>query len=191
MRLLLISITAILVSCSSGDNDPIVKEDVLAGMHSDDIALSSEPSPIGEPAAKNLNGVHFVFKEIDALSYLERSGSQVAEADKKDLSDESVFMLEYQLSDGKSPKESPSIQLSPDQMTQYFMGNIIDDFSVSQGKQSFKANGVQYDGEIGNKLRVVFFFKGVDIMEKFEINYHDRLFGRGSMKLIKTNEIIS
>jgi hypothetical protein len=144
---------------------------------------------------KNFDGVSMVFKEVKALDYLKRTGDKVSEADKKDLLRESVFMLEFvgHKTSG-SLFENDEILLSEDDATKYLIGDIANDFVVVQKGKKFNAQGVQYDGKIGagQKIRVTFFLVGVDLNSPYNIEYTDRLFGKGKIKMTKTkNDLTS
>lgn len=144
---------------------------------------------------KNFEGVSFVFKDIGALDYLSRTGNIPSAEDRMDLANESVFMLELV---GHKPSgsifENAGMTHTEDDATQYLIGEIEKDFTIIQNGKSFKSQGVQYDGKIGSdqKIRVAFFMKGVDLKLPYTIEYYDRLFGKGLVKLTrKKTDLIS
>jgi hypothetical protein len=137
---------------------------------------------------KNFEGVSFVFKDVSALDYLDRVGEVPSSQDKIALADESVFMLEFVGHKFSGSIFENSEMAKPEsEATQYLIGEIEKDFTIVQGGKRCVAQGVQYDGKIGSdqKIRVAFFLKGVDLALPYTIEYYDRLFGKGLVKLTK------
>jgi len=186
------------VGCSSEesqttDKNYIIKPDGTKVYKSEGVELTLlEKNEQGN--VKNFESVSFVFKDVSALNYLTRSGNTPTPEDRKELQNESVFMLELV---GHKPSgslfENSEMSLSQNEATKYLIGAIEKDFTIIQNKKRFKPQGVQYDGVIGTgqKIRVAFFMNGVDLNSKYTIEYYDRLFGKGLMKLTrkKTNII--
>ncbi len=146
-------------------------------------------------SVKNFESVSFVFKDVSALDYLSRIGNPPSEEDRLDLEKESVFMLELV---GHKPSgsvfENSGMNLSEEEATKYLIGEIEKDFVIVQKDKKFKPLGVQYDGFIGTgqKIRVAFFMEGVNLNLPYTIEYYDRLFGKGLVKLTrKKTDIIS
>ncbi|MBL4863190.1 MAG: hypothetical protein JKY09_09280, partial [Crocinitomicaceae bacterium] len=95
--------------------------------------LGSEAFNLGEKNGNSdlveLEGVLFRFREVSALSYLVRKGETILEEDKESLENESVFMLEFAVGSGVTDIfNSPVMELSPDDATQYLVGKIVEDF---------------------------------------------------------------
>ena len=137
---------------------------------------------------KNFEGVSFVFKDVSAFDYLSRTGRTPSDEDREDLEKESVFMLELV---GHKPSgnifENAGMDVSEEEATKYLIGEVVQDFVIIQNEKHFKPQGVQYDGVIGTgqKIRVAFFMEGVNLNLPYTIEYYDRLFGKGLVKLTR------
>ncbi len=185
------------VSCS---NDPEKEKeevssnsDVSVVTDGESISLIYEKGESGVPEKIEFGGVSYMFKELTALDYLNGKGEKVLDADRADLEKESVFMLEFKLQDShRDIKDSPLLKLSKDDLGQYLIGKVSDDFKIYQDNKTFVPAASHYEGIIGDKIRVTFFFQEVDLSKKIEIEYVDRVFGNGLIKMIKTpNSLIS
>lgn len=195
--LIYISILFVFFGCSEEkavEKNYIVKADGSIVYKSEGIELTLLKE--GERGnVKNFEGVSFVFKDVSALDYLSRAGKNPSSEDRKELANESVFMLELV---GHKPSgsifENAGMELSEDDATKYLIGEIEKDFVLIQNEKRFKPLGVQYDGKIGNgqKIRVAFFMEGVNLNLPYTIEYYDRLFGKGLVKLSrKKTDLIS
>jgi hypothetical protein len=192
-----ISILFIFFGCTeekTTEKNYIVKDDGSIVYKSEGIELTLLKE--GERGnVKNFEGVSFVFKDVSALDYLSRTGNSPSAEDRKELANESVFMLELV---GHKPSgsifENAGMNISEDDATKYLIGEIEKDFVIIQKDKRFKPLGVQYDGKIGNgqKIRVAFFMEGVNLNLPYTIEYYDRLFGKGLVKLTrKKTDLIS
>ena len=136
----------------------------------------------------NFEGVSFVFKDISSLNYLKRIGKYPSREDELQLAKESVHMLELV---GHKPSgsifENSGIKRNQADAIKYLVGDIEKDFVIVQNEKRIKPLGVQYDGVIGTgqKIRVAFFMEGIDLSHPYTIEYYDRLFGKGLIKLSK------
>lgn len=136
----------------------------------------------------NFEGVSFVFKDISSLNYLKRIGKYPSTEDELQLAKESVHMLELV---GHRPSgsifENSGIKHNQADAIKYLVGDIEKDFVIVQNERRIRPLGVQYDGVIGTgqKIRVVFFMEGIDLSRPYTIEYYDRLFGKGLIKLSK------
>lgn len=187
-----------LASCAqddpSEDKDYIVKSDGSIVYKTEGLELTLlEEGESGN--VRNFDGVSFVFKDVSAVNYLERIGQFPSSEDQKSLMNESVFMIEHV---GHKPSgsifENAGMVMDEQEATQYLIGDIEIDFVVVQNNTRYTPEGVQYDGKIGGdqKIRSVFFLKGVDLSQPYTIEYYDRLFGKGLIKLTrKKNDVIS
>ncbi len=190
MKHLFYIVTIFFMSCSeekTKETNYIVKSDGSIVYKSEGIELTLlEEGERGN--VKNFEGVSFVVKDVSALDYLQRTQRNVSSADREELKRESVFMLELV---GHKPSGSifgnNEIQMSEEDATKYLVGEVESDFVVIQNEKRFKPNGVQYDGRIGTgqKIRVTFFMEGVNLKLPYTIEYYDRLFGKGLVKLTK------
>ena len=123
---------------------------------------------------------------MPALKFLKRKGEVVAETDKAGLRKEAVLLLEMQVNEGvKNIFDSKQLQLNNQEATEYLMGAVAKDITLTQGKNEFEANAVQYDGNLSgaNKLRVFLFYTDIDANKETKIKYYDRLFGAGLVNL--------
>lgn len=187
-----------LASCaqddSSEDKNYIVKPDGSIVYKTEGVELTLlEEGESGN--VRNFDGVSFVFKDVSALNYLERIGQFPSSEDQKSLMNESVFMIEHVGHKfSGSIFENAGMVMDEQEATQYLIGDIENDFVVVQNNKRFTPEGVQYDGKIGGdqKIRSVFFLKGVNLSQPYTIEYYDRLFGKGLVKLTrKKNDVIS
>lgn len=185
------------ISCS-GDSESekkgtSLKSDVAVVKNGESISLVFEKGELGASEKMDYEGVSYVFKELPALDYLSRKGEKVSNEDRADLMEESVFMLEFELQDShKEIEKSSLLKLSKDDLGQYMIGQVSNDFKINQENRTFTPNASHYEGIVGGKIRVTFFFRDVDLSKKVEIQYVDRVFGNGLIKMIKTpNGLIS
>lgn len=119
---------------------------------------------------------------VGALEFLHHKGKAIDKADLEELKKESVVILEMQLSeDHKSIFETNRNKLDRDKTMEYLIGDIMNDLTIEQDGATLISNGNQYENSFGtqNKIRVYFFFKGLDQNKEYRITYHDRLFGAG------------
>lgn len=193
-----ISVLFSLFACSEEkttvDKNYIIKADGSKVYKSEGIELTLlEEGEQGN--VKNFDGVSFVFKDVSSLDYLSRTGNLPSAEDRKELADESVFMLELV---GHKPSgsifENAGMAVSEDEATKYLIGEIEKDFVIVQKGKRIKPLGVQYDGIVGTgqKIRVTFFMEGVNLNLPYTIEYYDRLFGKGLVKLTrKKTDLIS
>ncbi len=174
-------------STDSVNKDYTFKPDELKSEGENPVLLISEgESQIGEPLTLKKSELSYVFNEVPALDYLRRKGEHISKGDLEDLKRESVFMLEIKEKDRyKKITDSPFLKLSKDELGQYMVGKIVDDFRILQGGKTFKPNGASYQNTIANKIRVSFYMKDVDLSKEFKIEYNDRVFGAGLMRMKK------
>lgn len=189
------SICFTLYSCGEKDSNNGVnafKEDRINAQSSD---FGLEQFEVKASNQKTIGGISFGFSSLLANDYLSRIGKKVSADDEESLKKESVFMLVIATKSAtKDILESEELTLDLDEATQYLIGKVTEDFVVLQHNKRIKPEGVQYDGKIGSgdKLRLTFFFKEVNLSETFTIEYYDRLFGKGLIKMKNTNnELIS
>lgn len=144
---------------------------------------------------KTIGEVNYKVNALTAVDYLARKGEHIASSDYDNISKESVFMLEFSVDDlHKKILENESIQLSKDDAATYFVGDVQKDFTIIQSGHEYKPNGVMYEGTNGkqNTIRLTFFLKDIDVHRNYSVEYYDRLFGKGLVKLSSIkNEIIS
>lgn len=144
---------------------------------------------------KIVHGIKFQFKPIRALDFLARRGDVIVPEDRSDLADESVLIFELQDTNSfKSIFEHPRLVVDRDKMVQYLCGNLMHDIEINQDGKRFSCNGVQYEGVMGannNKIRVLTFFKGVDLQQDFQIQYNDPLFEAGLIRITKKTKHIA
>lgn len=187
MRYLLL-ILPFLFCCSEDPKDQLFIEDIGDGKNlteQEKLELSKYESDqsAGRTLSKVVNGINFQFKAIRAVDFISRTGQRVSEKDEKELMDESVFIFE--LADTNSFKnifEHPSMVLSQDEVVQYFCGKLSSDLKIEQGNVTYIPNGIQYEGVMGatnNKIRVLTFFKGIDLQKEYIIKYNDPVFNAG------------
>lgn len=136
---------------------------------------------------KRYNSVAYHFKLINSLDFLYQSGKKVDNNDKEELDKETVLILEFEnLVDGQlSVYDNKSIKFNKDDAIKYLSGNILSDIEIIQNDSTFYANGVNFEGNVGNtgSIRALLFFKGIDTKQKSKIHYYDRLFGAGLINI--------
>lgn len=124
----------------------------------------------------------YVVKVVPAMQFLQSKGETVAVEDKKALEKEIVVLLEIETPDpGKDFFDSPQVTFSKEDGMQYLIGNIAQDVTLFQGKNEYHPSGSSYEKGVGqqNKIRVLFFFSGIDINKKMRISYYDRIMDTG------------
>lgn len=135
---------------------------------------------------KSYEDISYSADLISAFEFIERRGEKPAEADRKDLENESVVIFEMSCNEGVSSIfESKKIKMSQEDATAYLMDNVGKDFTVVQGEKEHTPHTVLYDGHLtgANKIRVFLFFNELEKNEKSQFKYYDRLFGAGFMNL--------
>jgi len=196
---ILILCSLILLSCkddvtSSGNNQYQYKEDLGANTNDGhDLHNLITTSSIKH---KKIDGIDFSVNGINAVDYIKRVGqNNIAEEDLDELKQETVFIVEFtDENEFKNIFDSEKILLDKDKAVQYLIGDLQNDFKVKQEGAIVSVNGLNYEGQVGtqNKIRVVFYAKGVDLNKPYTVEYYDRLFGKGLIKFKRTvNEIIS
>lgn len=144
---------------------------------------------------KVVHGIKYQFKVVSALDFLARNHERVAEEDKKDLAEESVIIFELQDTNAfKNIFEHERLVMDRDQTIQYLCGGVMNDLTVEQDGKRLSCNGVQYEGVMGannNKIRVLTFFKGVDLNQDFHIQYNDPLFEAGLVRVTKKTKQVA
>lgn len=141
---------------------------------------------------KTVKGIRFSFAAISALDFLARNNKIPTDADAEELKDETVIIVE--LSDTNqyhSVFKNIHATLGKDEMIQYLVGDFVNDFWLTQNGKRINPNGIQYEGTVGaneNKIRILTFFKGVDIRENYTIQYTDQLFDAGIIKVSKQHK---
>lgn len=169
------------------------KEDI--GTNADNSQNLSSIYSISSIKHKEIDGIDFSMNGISALDYIKRLGQKIADEDLDALKEESVFIVEFTNDDQyKNIFNSEKMLLDKDKAVQYLIGELQNDFKVKQEGVIVSINGLNYEGQIGtqNKIRVIFYAKGVDLNKPYTVEYYDRLFGKGLIKFKRTvNEIIS
>lgn len=128
-------------------------------------------------------GIKFQFKSMTAVNFLNGKLKTVSEQTKKEVASESVVIFE--ISDTNSFKnlfEHASMQYSQDDAVQYLCGQLVNDIIIEQGGKTFTSNGLQYEGVMdanNNRIRMIIFFKGIDLQKQYTLKYNDRLFDTG------------
>ena len=143
-------------------------------------------------ARKLVNAVGYSVSLVRALDFLDRKGERVAEEDKADLSREAALILETELKEGhRDIFDSPRMTLSKDDAIQYLVGKISEDVMIYQDTKEFKPTGVSYEGALGNKnkMRVILFFRDLDLNKKMRVSYYDRLLGSGIINFGVNNNL--
>lgn len=179
-----------LCCCSEDKNSLVYKEDI--GYKGNTETLSQEVllSHRHKKNHKIVGGIKFQFKTISALNFIERTGQRVYEDEKHEINNESVIIFE--ISDTNSINnifEHPKMVFSQDDAVQYLTCQLATDLKIVQGGKTFSPNGVQYEGVMGatsNIIRVITFFKGIDLEKEYTIEYNDQLFDAG-LVILKQN----
>lgn len=197
MRILIYISILLFTAQSCSDNDSMdysseFKEDKRM-QKGEDVPL--EKFEIATTSTKTFGKLSFGFSSVSATNYLSRIGKSVKLEDAESLKKESVFMLVIGNKDAtKDILESEQLTMDSQDAVQYLIGKVTEDFVVIQKDKRITPEGVQYDGKIGSgeKIRLTFFFKEINLEEPFTIEYYDRLFGKGIIKMKNTNnELIS
>lgn len=125
--------------------------------------------------------VGYEIKTISAIEFLERNGENVSSEDIEELKKESVFILDItSLSKStRSPFSLDQCTLDKEKAIEYFSFKLEDKIHIKQSGQSFRPTGSHFERDFGlsDRLRVVMFFKNVDLNESLEFIYQDYLFG--------------
>ena len=192
-----ISLITVLLSCSSKERDKSYtykKDGSRTSLNGGSELESGQLMNQKAANRKEFGNLTFGFNEVTAINYVERTGNHISAEDKKELEDESVFMLEIETKEQSIDILTVAeISMNEDDATQYLIGKVLDDFSIQQDGIKILPEGVQYDGKIGSgdKIRLVFFVQGVNLGKEYTIEYYDRLFGKGLVKMKKNINAIS
>lgn len=195
-RWLLYILILFIVSCNSENKkNGIVADNGRPGSNVESRTLDiQEQNTTGDNTiqTKTVKGIRFSFAAISALDFLARNNKIPTAADAEDLKEETVIIVE--LSDTNqfhSVFNNVHATLSKDEMIQYLVGDFVNDFWLTQNGKRINPNGIQYEGIIGaneNKIRVLTFFTGINIQENYTIQYTDKLFDAGIIKVSKKHK---
>lgn len=119
---------------------------------------------------------------LSALDYLEHKNIKPDGFDAQELRNEAAVILEIELKNENLPiLEAKRNEFSKDQIMQYVVGEIVNDFSIEQNGKTFSPEGSSYENSFGkqNRFRVVFYFKNLNMNEQLRAVYNDKIFGAG------------
>jgi hypothetical protein len=134
---------------------------------------------------KKIDNIHYRVNILSARDFITRSGDHVRAEDEKELANEQVVLLEIALDNElKKIWEDPAVQMSQEDAMNYLVGGIATDFTIEQNGKTFSANGVNFEGRSGavNKVKVQFFFAGINSEKPMKVLFYDRLTGAGLIK---------
>ena len=132
--------------------------------------------------------VGYEVKTISAIEFLEIEGENISSDDMDELKKESVFILDItSLSkSSRSPFTLKQCSLNKEKAIEYFSFKLEDKIHVKQNGESFQPTGSHFERDFGlsDRLRVILFFKNVDLNQSLEFFYQDNLFGAGKLNFI-------
>lgn len=134
---------------------------------------------------KTQQGVRYRVRVVSALEFIARRSRSVAAEDRKELSESTVLLLDFELNDeNKNIWESTQLKLSKDDAQNYLIGEIVNDLYISQNNKDIYPAGVNFEGSTGaaNQIRVVFFLDNIALNKPMTVSLYDKLFGAGLMK---------
>ena len=136
---------------------------------------------------EKIKGIQYSISSMNGLQFVERKGERVSPADIEDLKKETVVFLEFEHNEaGKDLLDLDALKMNKDDAIKYLSGAIASDISIENGDSPIVPNGIMYEGTSSGskKVRVILFFSGCENQKEIEIQYNDRLFGAGLIKLI-------
>jgi hypothetical protein len=183
VKYFIVAILPFLFSCNqSVDNVPAYEPEQSQYKNSSMIPVERDRDAKVEE--KTTNGITYRFHAISALDYLDRKGVNPEKEDLAHLREESVILLEMS-EEVHDIFESKKLQLSQDDLVMYLCDGIKEDFTIVQEGEVIKPNAVQYEGKIGSgdRIRATFFIKGINESLPIQIQYYDKIFGNGFVKI--------
>lgn len=166
-------------ACSEKDETFVAGNPIteVPGKETENTLVSSPNSK-----TKQIDRNRYTVRVFSALDFLKKKGETPTPNDEQELKKEGIVLLEIEGSDERKDFfEQPEIQLSSEDAMQYLIGNISEDIALSQGSEELYPSGVNFERIPGmqHKIRIVFFFKGIETDKKMKIEYYDRIFGSG------------
>lgn len=132
--------------------------------------------------------VGYEVKPISAIDFLERKGESIDPKDMDHLKRESAFILDISSlsASKKSPFSLEQCALEKEKAIEYFAFNLEKEIWAKQDDKIFQPTGSHFERDFGlsNRLRIVFFFKDLDLNKPFEFLYQDQLFGAKELNFI-------
>ena len=179
------------ISCSvelgNGKVDTIVatqKTEALYSQEEKETDISRNSEIIGD--------LQFEVSCYSAVDFLMKTGRQINASDIEELKKESVVLLTIaDTSHHKKIKNHPRLSFTDEELSNYLNNEILSDFSVIQGGNTFFPFGIQQE-DIGspfqNKINLLFFFDNIDFSKEFKIQYNDQLFNTGLIRIKPKNK---
>ena len=177
---------AFILACEK--STPEVSNDVKWNSNKEEDSSDTELISEGKGKARS-GSLRFKADLISAVDFIKLRGEVPAQEDLAQLAKEHVVILEVE--DAKATTgiySSKRLLLSKEDLSSYMMAGITNDLIVIQGDETYLAHSTLFDKDIGttaggNTLRVFLFFNDLDDSKPFDIQFNDRLFGTGSIKL--------
>jgi hypothetical protein len=154
---------------------------------SDVSSMSEKPSALN---SEQIQGISYSIKALSGLEFIERKGESPDPEDIAFLEEETVLLFEFEENEiGKKIFDSEQLTFDKDEAIKYLSGKIIGDIEIEQGEEKLIPDAALYEGisSSDSKIRVVLFFTELDKNKEFTLQYYDRLFGAGLIKLINKN----
>lgn len=189
----LCALAGLISACGSGSGDDMSASEMNVGNAKNVEGYSSADVAGGTGDvhfAEAYRGVTYKMSCMSGLDFVLGKGENPGEKYREELERETVVFLEFTHNEqGKDLLELPQMQLSKDDAMSYLAGSISSDIKLMNGEDELSPEGVLFEGTTtgANKVRVIFFFGEVQKEEKIKLEYYDRLFGAGLIKL--TNKI--
>lgn len=124
----------------------------------------------------------YSINSIAALDFIARKGKTPKAEDIESLKEEQVLILEMELeNEMQSVFESKRLQIKKNDVIEYINAKIINDIWVEQNGKEFTPKGHQYENSFGkqNRMRIYFYFKGINLKNNYRAIFNDRLYGSG------------
>lgn len=180
---LILFLLLLLVNCNKSVEDfPMEKDDKKESENVSIVPIKHMNKVVHH--SKTVNGITYSFKSVSALEYLANKGVEPEEDDIRDLDDERVIIMEFS-EEVYDIFKSKKLQLSQDDLIMYLCDGIKEDVTIIQEGKSTRPNAVQYEGKIGSgdRIRATFFLTGIRDDSPFQIQFYDKIFGNGFVKI--------
>ncbi len=134
---------------------------------------------------KKINNYQYSVNLISAYDYIRIKHESIEPGDISELKQEKILLLEIDDLKNRKILDEKKIRISKDEMTKYLIGSITNDISlVTKNKNIYPLN-VNFETAHGaeNKLKFVFFFDSKINSKIDHVEFYDRFFGSGLIRL--------
>lgn len=157
------------------------------------VYLSSK-SIVDENGNKKTEEIKYSMGVVSATEFVHKKKKNISQNELNKLKKESVAILEFELiEEHKTIYEAKRNPLGKDRTIEYLIGAIKNDITIDQNGTTYIPNDLLFENSFSkqNRIRLYFFFTGVNLNEEMKIMYHDRLYGAGliNFRINKNHDI--